>query len=34
MARSNLQLQEEVLQMLLKNLEEGDILENCGDVFI
>ena len=30
MARSNLQLQEEVLQMLLDNLEEG-ILENRGN---
>ena len=28
MARSNLELQEEVLQMLLENLEEEDILEN------
>ena len=31
MARSNLKLQEEVLQMLLDNLEEEGILENCGD---
>ena len=31
MARSNLKLQEEVLQMLLDNLEEEDILENRGD---
>ena len=30
-ARSNLKLQEEVLQMLLYNLEEEDILENRGD---
>ena len=30
MARSNLKLQEEVLQMLLDNLEEEDILENLG----
>ena len=31
MARSNLKLQEEVLQMLLDNLEEEGILENRGD---
>ena len=31
MARSNLKLQEEVLQMLLDNLEEEGILENYGD---
>ena len=31
MARSNLELQEEVLQMLLENLEEVGILENGGD---
>ena len=31
MARGNLKLQEEVLQMLLDNLKEEDILENCGD---
>ena len=31
MARSNLKLQQEVLQMLLNNLEEEGILENCGD---
>ena len=31
MGRSNLKLQEEVLQMLLDNLEEEDILENRGD---
>ena len=30
MARSNLKLQEEVLQMLLDNLEEEGILENLG----
>ena len=31
MARGNLKLQEEVLQMLLDNLKEEDILENRGD---
>ena len=31
MARSNLKLQEEVLQMLLDNLEEEGFLENLGD---
>ena len=31
MARSNLKLQEEVLQMLIDNLEEEGILENRGD---
>ena len=31
MARSNVTLQEEVLQMLIDNLEEEDILENRGD---
>lgn len=31
MTRSNLQLPEEVLQMLLENLEKEVILENCGD---
>ena len=31
MAKSNLKLQEEVLQMLLDNLEEEGILENRGD---
>ena len=31
MARSNLKLQEEVLQMLLDNFEEEGILENRGD---
>ena len=31
MTRSNLKLQEEVLQMLLDNLEEEGILENRGD---
>ena len=31
MARSNLKLQEEVLQMLLDNLEEEGILEHRGD---
>ena len=31
MARGNLELQGELLQMLLKNLEEEGILENCGD---
>ena len=31
MAGSNLELQEEVLQMLLEKPEEGGILENCGD---
>ena len=31
MARSNLKLQEEVLQMLLDNLEEEGFLENRGD---
>ena len=31
MARSNLKLQEEVLQMLFDNLKEEDILENRGD---
>ena len=31
MARSNLKLQEEVLQMLLDNLKEEGILENRGD---
>lgn len=30
MTRSNLQLPEEVLQMLLENLEKEVILENCG----
>ena len=31
LARSNLKLQEEVLQMLLDNLEEEGILEHRGD---
>ena len=31
MARSNLKLQEEVLQMLLDNLQKEGILENRGD---
>ena len=31
MTRSNLQLPEEVLQMLLENLEKEVILENCGN---
>ena len=31
MARSNLELQEEVLQTLLENHKEEGILENCGD---
>ena len=31
MARSNLKLQEEVLQMLLDNVEEEGFLENLGD---
>ena len=30
-ARGNLELQEEILQMLLENLEEESILENDGD---
>ena len=31
MARSNLELQEEIFQMLLENLKEEGILENCED---
>ena len=31
MAKGNLKLQEQVLQMLLDNLKEEDILENRGD---
>lgn len=31
MPRSNVELQEQILQMILENLEEESILENRGD---